>query len=172
MYCILVIDFQVIQSVQVHFMLFQSNPFLFLSILQPEQTLTSIVIYPLYHHVTGTIHQGEINWLLSTNGRRPQAQEKAFNIFHPFISQVLEKLLVLGCASAAQYHTKLVFLFFSCLITIQSYWILDWIRTSVQIWGRWCTLYWMVVSAILKPSAAKQQPLCFISYTLAWKILN
>ena len=102
----------------------------------------SIVIYPLYHRVTGTIHQGEINWLLSTNGRRPQTQEKAFNIFHPFISQVLEKLLVLGCASAAQYHTKLVFFFFfSCLITIQSYWILDWIRTSVQIWGQWCTLY-------------------------------
>ena len=87
------------QSVQVHFMLFQSNPFLFLSILQPEQTLTSIVIYPLYHHVTGTIHQGEINWLLSTNGRTPQTQEKAFNNFHSFISQVLQKLLFLGCAS-------------------------------------------------------------------------
>ena len=33
-----------------------------LETILPEQTLTSIVIYPLYHHVTGsTIHQGEIN---------------------------------------------------------------------------------------------------------------
>ena len=32
--------------------------------------------------------------------------------------------------------------------------------------------YWMVISAILKPSAAKQQHLCFISNTLVWKILR
>ena len=34
------------------------------------------------------------------------------------------------------------------------------------------TVYWMEISAILKPSAAKQQHLCFISNTLAWKILR
>ena len=48
------------RNIKLVFDAFPNQPIL--ETILPEQTLTSIVIYPLYHHVTGsTIHQGEIN---------------------------------------------------------------------------------------------------------------